>query len=226
MQLSEIMKRLKANSNLDDIAMMARFGITPDKTFGTKMPVLKAIAREIGKNHELAQKLWDKGYRETRIIASMIEDPVQVTDEQMNKWASDFTYWEICDQTVMNLFGRLDTAWDKAVEWSSSKHEGTKRAAFVLMARLAVHEKKADDDKFERFLPLIVREADDEKNDVKKAVNWALRQIGKRNPALNEKAIKTAEKIRKLNSKSAKWIAADAIKELTGDKVQKRIKQK
>ena len=226
MQIKKIMEHLKANSNPDDIPFMERFGITPDRTFGTKIPVMRTLAKEIGKDRKLAQKLWDKGYRETMIIATMIDDPKLVTEAQMDEWAADFSYWEICDQCVANLFARTQYAWEKAVEWSTSEHDGTKRAAFVIMARLAVAEKKEPDERFEKFFPIIKEGSTDERNDVKKGVNWALRQIGKRNMPLNKKAVKLAREIQGLDSKAAKWIATDAIRELTDQKIVERIKRK
>ena len=171
--MKEIMEHLKANSNPNDIAFMAKYGITPDKIFGTKMPVLRKLAKDIGHDHALAKKLWTKGYRETMILASMVEDPKLVTEKQMNEWAAKFDYWEICDQCIINLFGHTEFAKKKALEWSNHPHEGTKRAAFVLMARLSIIEKKESNEFFEKFLPIIKREATDERNDVKKAVNWA-----------------------------------------------------
>ncbi len=149
-----------------------------------------------------------------------------VTQEQMEQWVLDFDYWEICDQCCMNLFEKTNFAYYKATGWSSRTEEFVKRAGFVLMARLAVSDKKADDSRFEQFFPILVREAYDERNFVKKAVNWALRQIGKRNLALNKKAIEIAMVIRKIDSSSAKWIASDAIRELSGEAVQKRVRKK
>jgi 3-methyladenine DNA glycosylase AlkD len=226
MKIKAIMNHLKANSNPDDIKGMARFGITPEQTFGTKIPVIRALAKEIGKDRKLAQELWDKGYRETMIIATLIDEPKLVTGEQMDEWAADFTYWEICDQCISNLFARTPLAWSKAVEWSTSEHEGTKRAAFVMMARLAVAEKKEPDERFLDFFPLIKYGSTDERNDVKKGVNWALRQIGKRNLVMNKKALELAKEIQKLDSKAAKWVAADAIRELTDKKILERLKRK
>jgi 3-methyladenine DNA glycosylase AlkD len=144
----------------------------------------------------------------------------------MEKWVLDFDYWEICDQCCMNLFEKTGFAYEKAIEWSLRDEQFVKRAGFVLMARLAVSDKKADDSRFEQFFPMMLREADDERNFVKKAVNWALRQIGKRNLGLNEKAIETAMEIQKIDSKSARWIASDAIRELSGEAVQKRLRKK
>ncbi|UCH88083.1 MAG: DNA alkylation repair protein [Thermoplasmata archaeon] len=226
LKLSDIMNELKANSNPDDIKFMAKYGITPDKIFGTKLPVMRSLAKEIGYNHALASELWAKGYRETMILATMIDDPEEVTEAQMEQWVLDFSYWEICDQCVINLFKKTQFAWDKAVEWSAREETFVKRAGFVLMACKCVADKKAGDEKFEAFLPIIAREAGDDRNDVKKGISWALRQIGKRNMALNKKAIKVAIDIQKMDSKGAKWVASDVLRELQSDKIQERLKGK
>ncbi|MGC9364630.1 MAG: DNA alkylation repair protein [Fidelibacterota bacterium] len=222
--IQSLKKQLQESGDPESISAMAKFGITPEQTYGVKIPRLRAIAKNYRKNHELALALWQINNRETRILAAMIDDPKQLTEEQMEAWAMKFDYWEICDQVCMNLYEKHPLAWPKAIEWSGHENEGKKRAAFVLMARLAVSEKKAPNDRFEPFFPLILRESTDERNLVKKAVNWALRQIGKRNRALNRKAILDAEKIATLDSKSARWIATDALRELRGDAVQKRLK--
>lgn len=222
----EVLERLKALSDPEAVAGMARFGISPKKTYGVAVPDLRRIAKEIGVDHDLAQRLWLSDIRETRILASMIDDPKRVTEEQMERWVRDFDYWEICDQCCMNLFEKTENAHRKCVEWSRREEEFVKRAGFVLMARLAVSDKKAEDERFEAFLPIIKREAADDRNSVKKAVNWALRQIGKRNINLNRKAIETAEEIRMMESRSAKWIASDAIRELTSKAIQRRLLDK
>jgi len=152
-----------------------------------------------------------------------LSDPRRVPEEQMERWVKDFNYWEICDQCCMNLFKYTEFAYQKCVKWSLNEREFVKRAGFALMACLAVSDKKADDKQFERFLPIIKREAIDNRNYVKKAVNWALRQIGKRNLNLNKKAMETTREIEKIDSRSAKWIASDAIRELTSQAVQKRL---
>ncbi len=152
-------------------------------------------------------------------MVGMIDDHKQVDEAQMEKWVADFDSWDVCDQCIMNLFEDVDLAWDKAVEWSRREKEFEKRAGFVMMARLAVSDKKATDERFVNFFPIIKREADDDRNFVKKALNWALRQIGKRNPALNNKAIDVAKEIEALDSKSAKWIAKDALRELKSEAV-------
>jgi 3-methyladenine DNA glycosylase AlkD len=202
---------------------MARFGITTRKVFGVSTPDLRKMAREIGKNHDLAQELWSVDVLETRGLAFLIDDPSEVTEKQMEQWVREFDNWAVCDGCCANLFDKTVFAWKKAVEWSQRKREFEKRAAFTLMAALAVHDKKAADKEFVSFLPIIKREAKDERNFVKKAVNWALRQIGKRNLALNKKAIQTAREIQRMNSRSAKWIAADALRELTSTAVQRRL---
>ena len=223
MEYKDIIKKLKSLSNPKAIIGMARYGITPENTYGVSIPNLRKIAKEIGTSHKLAQQLWASKIRETKILASMIEDLDMVNEEQIEDWVKEFNYWEICDQCCMNLFEKTKFAYKKAIEWSSSEKEFVKRAGFVLMARLAVSDKKADDKRFEKFFPVIKREATDERNYVKKAVNWALRQIGKRNLNLNSKAINAAKEIQGMDSKSAKWIASDALRELTSEEVQKRL---
>ncbi len=224
MQYSDILKQLKSLSNPKAIEGMAKYGITPEKTYGVSIPNLRRIAKEIGIDHELAQQLWASGIRETRILASMIDAPEIVTEEQMESWVKDFDYWEICDQCCQNLFEKTRFAYQKAVEWSSNDEEFIKRAGFVLMARLAFKDKGVEDGQFEEFLGIINREASDSRNFVRKAVNWALRQIGKRNLNLNKKAAETAKEIQEIDSRSARWVASDAIRELTSKAVQERLR--
>ena len=226
MKFEKIIRELECLSNPEDVEGMARYGINTEKVFAVRMPDLTRIAKQAGKNHELASKLWEADYTETKILACMIDDPQLVTEEQMEQWALAFNSWDVCDQCCMKLFRKTAFAYKKVLQWSQREEEFVKRAAFTLIATLAVHDKKQPDDKFEQFFPLIVREATDERNFVKKAVNWALRQIGKRNLKLNRKSILIAEKIHKIDSKSAKWIAKDALRELKGDKVQERLKNK
>jgi 3-methyladenine DNA glycosylase AlkD len=226
MEYSEIINLLETLSSPEDVEGMARFGITPEKTYAVRIPELRGIAKQSGKDHALAKKLWTADYRETRILACMIEDPKLVSEDQMESWVVEFDFWEICDQCCMNLFEKTSLAYKKAVEWSYRPEEFVKRAGFTLMARLAVSDKTAPDETFVEFFPHIKREARDERNYVKKAVNWALRQIGKRNTNLNDKAVEIADKIQKFDSKSAKWISSDALRELKSEKVQKRLKNK
>lgn len=220
---SQILGLLKSLANPENVAGMAKFGINPENTYGISIPTLRKIANQCGKDHQMAQELWASGIHEARILACFIDDPRQVSEAQMDQWAADFDSWDVCDQCCGNLFDRTPFAYEKAEEWSQAEEEFVKRAAFALMAYLAVHDKKAPDSKFEAFFPVIVRESGDERNYVKKAVNWALRQIGKRNQSLNDLAIKTAEKIADSETKAARWIAADALRELRSDKVQDRL---
>lgn len=203
---------------------MARFGIRPKtKIYGVSIYELRKLAKKIKRNHALASRLWVAGIHEARLLAGFIDEPEKVTDRQMEEWVKDFDSWDICDQICSNLFDAHKMAHKKAVSWSKRKEEFIKRAGFVMMACLAVHDKQAKDEKFFKFFPLIKKESTDERNFVKKAVNWALRQIGKRNINLNKKAINLAKEIQKINSKSAKWIANDAFKELTSKAIKKRL---
>ena len=224
--LDSVIKRLKSLSNPEAVKGMARYGINPEKNLGISIPNLRKAAKEIGRNHKLALSLWATGIHDARILAGMIDEPDKVSQKQMEQWVSGFDSWDVCDQCCMNLFDKTSFAYRKAVEWSAREEEFIKRAGFAMMACLAWHDKNADDQQFEPFLPIIKREASDNRNFVKKAVNWALRQIGKRNLKLNKKAIKTAKEIKKIDSKIAKWIASDAIRELTSEAVQKRLKSK
>ena len=214
MNYNDILKKLKSLSNPKTVEGMARFGINPKNTYGVSIPEIRDLAKEIGKDHKLAQQLWSSEIHEARIIACLIDRVEDVTEGQMEKWVKDFDSWDVCDQVCMNLFDKTKFAYSKAEEWSKRKEEFVKRAGFALIASLAVHDKKAKDEDFLKFFPIIKRGSTDERNFVKKAVNWALRQIGKRNKKLNKEAIKISMEIQKINSKSAKWIASDAIKEL------------
>ena len=219
----QIIVQLKSQADPAAVEGMVRYGINPENTLGISIPTLRAMAREIGKDHQLAEELWASGIHEARILASIIDDPHQVTEEQMERWVADFDSWDVCDQVCSNLFDRTTFAYQKAIEWSSGEAEFIKRAGFAMMAALAVHDKRAGDERFEPFFPIIVRQATDERNYVKKAVNWALRNIGKRNHHLNTRAIETAREIAQIDSKVARWIANDALKELTDDRIQSRF---
>jgi 3-methyladenine DNA glycosylase AlkD len=220
----EIIKKLRTLSNPENVKGMARFGINPENTLGISIPVLRKMAKEIGKNHALAQDLWSTGIHEARLLSCFIDDPKKVTEEQMESWVRDFDSWDVCDQCCMNLFDKTPYAVARAIEWSSREDTFVKRAGFAIMASLAFHDKKAGDEIFIGFLEEIKKQSEDDRNFVKKAVNWALRQIGKRNSNLNKLAIKTSQEIQGIDSKAARWIAADATKELTGEAVQKRLK--
>lgn len=221
--MAAVLDRLKGMGDPAGVRGMARFGIATDRAYGIRIPKLRKLARELGTDHDLAQDLWQTGVHEARIFASMIDDPKAVTESQMEAWVADFNSWDLCDQCCGNLFDKTSFAWAKTVEWAGRDEEFVKRTAFSLMANLALHDRAASNDGFVALFPLIVREARDERNYVKKAVNWALRQIGKRNRVLNGKAIETAEEIRQIDSRSARWIAADALRELHSEAVQRRL---
>lgn len=220
LECKEIIEWIKRNGNPKNVEGMGRFGISTKNTFGVSIPALRKKAGQIGKNQQLSLELWESGVHEARLLAGFIGDAEKLTEKQMESWVRDFDSWDICDQICSNLFDKTAFAYDKAIEWTSRKEEFVKRAGFVLMASLSVHDKNAKNKTFERFLPIIKRETDDERNFVKKAVNWALRQIGKRNFSLNAAAIKTAEEILKKESKSARWIACDALRELRNEKTK------
>lgn len=224
MEYERIVKQMKSKSNPRNVEGMARYGIASKKVLGLCMPDIECLRKEAGKDHALALRLWDSGIYEARILAAVVDEPGKVTESQMEKWVKDFDNWAVCDNTCMRLFDKTPFAYRKAKEWSSRKEEFVKRAGFALMATLAVHDKKAPDSSFLRFLPIIKRGSRDERNYVRKAVNWALRQIGKRNANLNKAAIRTAEEILKMDSKASKWIANDALRELKSEGVKRRMR--
>lgn len=221
---TEVLAALRSMGNPRNVEGMARFGINPRNTLGISVAALKKLARGLGRDHALAQQLWDSGIHEARHLASLIDEPARLTEAEAGRRAKDFDSWDIVDGCCLYLLGRTRFAQRKAAEWSRRREEFVKRAAFSLMAVLAVHDKAAPDAKFLKFLPIIRRESIDERNFVKKAVNWALRQIGKRNSSLNQAAVRTAREIGRIDSRSARWIAADALRELTSGAVQHRLK--
>ncbi len=224
MTAPEIIKKLEKLGSAKNVAGMARFGIVAKKVFGVAHPDIDRLARQIGKNHQLARTLWQSGIHDARILAGQIDRPEWVTAEQMDAWTKDFDNWGVCDSTCGRLFSRTgQLAHKKVWQYVKAKQEYIRRTAFTLIAALAVHDKKSSDELFIKYLPLIKKYVTDERNYVRKAVNWALRQIGKRNLALNKAAIACAKEIKKIDSKSARWIAGDALRELQGEAVQKRL---
>ncbi|MDO8740800.1 MAG: DNA alkylation repair protein [Candidatus Woesearchaeota archaeon] len=227
MEYNKVIKQLKSLRNSENVKGMVRFGIRPKaKVYGIPIPELRKIAKFIKKDHKLALKLWDSKIHEAKILAGLIADPEKTTEKQINKWVKNFDSWDICDQTCMNLFCKTRFAYKKVFEFSKRKEEFVRRTAFALISALAVHDKKATNKDFVKFFSIIEKAVFDERNFVKKAVNWSLRQIGKRNPVLNKKSISLAKKIIKINSKSAKWIAGNAIRELESKKIQKMLSYK
>ncbi len=226
-----LITQLQKLENPANVRGMRHFGIQGDHMLGIHIPTLRQMAKQTGKNHALALELWKSGIHEARLLASMVGEPAKLTSAQMDDWIADFDSWDVCDQVCGNLFDKNPLAWQKAAQWAHHEKEFERRAGFALMATLAWHEKAGKapkngkpaepetktDKKFEAFLPLIIQYAADERNFVKKAVNWALRQIGKRNPALRNKAIQTAKTILKTHpkSKAARFVANDALRELS-----------
>jgi len=236
--VANIVTELRSMGSERDRAGMARYGIKVDDAFGVSIYELRRIAKRLGRDHELAQELWAAGYHETRLLACFVDDPAAVTITQMEAWAADFDSWDLCDQATTSLFDLTPSAWDKAREWAGRSEEFVRRGGFALMAGLAVHDGGATDDDFKGLLPLIEAGAWDERNFVKKAVNWALRNIGKRDRALNAAALACAQRIRAAAderaggprggdaaARAARWVANDALRELASEKIQARMKR-
>ena len=209
----DLIAHLKSISDPEDAEGMARFGVGGEKTLGIRIPILRKIAKEHQNNHEMAMALWTSGIHEARLLASMIMDPKQVTDKLMEAWVVDFDSWDVCDQVCMNLFDKHPLAYEKAVAWSRRDEEFVKRAGFAMMASLALHDKKAEDTAFEPFFDRIRAEAEDDRNFVKKAISWALRQIGKKRPGLSNRCVQVAKGLVESESKAANWVGRDALRE-------------
>jgi len=221
--VKDVLDKLQSKAKPDQLEGMAKYGIKVERRLGVSVPDMRKVAKEIGKDHKLALELWKTGIADARIVAAMVGDPDKLTEEQMEDWVMGINSWDVCDQVCMNLFEKNQLAWKKIVDWSEREEEFVKRTAFSLLACLAWHDKKASDKKFIELLPIIVRGATDEHNFVRKAVNWALRNIGKRDLDLNEAAINTAKEIQKLDSKAARWVASDALRELGSEAVLARL---
>jgi 3-methyladenine DNA glycosylase AlkD len=227
MNCAEVLQELASRPDPHAVEGMARYGIVAKKVYGGwPTPALKQLARAIGRNHALAQELWASGIFEARALATMIDEPRKVSARQMNQWAKDFDSWAICDGACINVFRYTRFAHQKCVEWSARPEEFVKRAAFSLMAGLAVADKDASDQAFLKFLPMIKSAALDERKMVMKGVNWAIRQIGKRNARLNRAALAASREIHRMHSRAARWIASDATRELESPGVQRRLKMR
>lgn len=223
MTLDEIITHLEAQSDPNAVAGMGRYGIVGAQVYGVKVPILREMAKQAGRDHALAAQLWDHNSRETRIMATLVDHPKWVDEAQMERWVAGLDSWEVCDQACSNLFAATPFAYEKAMAWSARPEEFIKRAGFVLMAQLAHKTSKLPDDALLAFLPLIEREAADGRNFVKKAVNWALRDIGKRNAALNAAALDVAARLRERPEAAARWNGSDAYRELSSDSIRERL---
>jgi 3-methyladenine DNA glycosylase AlkD len=224
--VKDVLDKLRSKARPDQLSGMARYGMSIDRRLGVSVPDMRKLAKETGKDHLLALELWKTSIAEARIVAALVDEPDKLTEQQMEDWVKDIDSWDVCDQVCMNLFEKTTLAWKKIVDWSEREEEFVKRTAFSLIACLAWHDKTASDEKIMNLLPVIKAGATDERNFVKKAVNWALRTIGKRNLNLNKAALDTAREIQKLDSKAARWVAADAIRELESEAVQARLRRR
>ena len=223
--VDEILEMLKAEANPEQLAGMARYGMTTDKRLGVKIPEVRRIAKATGKDQQISLKLWGTGIADARILASMIGVANEVSGQQMDAWAADFDSWDVCDQVCMNLFEKTPLAWEKIPEWSRRQEEFVKRGGYALLACLAWHDKKATDERFIALLPVILEGADDPRNYVKKAVSWALRNIGKRNSRLRQAALDVAQQLADMDSKIAHWISADTIRDLNSIATRRRLER-
>jgi 3-methyladenine DNA glycosylase AlkD len=205
---------------------MARYAIPSENAFGVPVGVLRQYAKQLGRDHGLAAALWETGRYEARMLASFVDEPARVTSAQMDRWSRDFDNWAICDTACFHLFDRTPHAWAKVDAWAGRREEFVKRAAFALLASLSVHDKRAGDDPFLRGLRLVERAATDERNFVKKAVNWALRSVGKRGPALHAAAVSVAQRLAGSSHVAARWVGKDALRELTSPSVRRRVESR
>ena len=223
--VKDVLDKLQSKARPEQLQGMAKYGMAVEQRLGVSVPDMRKLAKEIGRDHKLALDLWRTGIAEAKIVAAMVGDPDKLTEEQMEDWVTGINSWDVCDQVCMNLFEKNRLAWKKIVDWSEREDEFVKRTAFSLIACLAWHDKKASDDKFIEVLPVIIRGATDERNFVKKAVSWALRNVGKRNLNLNKAAIDTAKEIKRLDSKAARWVASDTLRELESEAIRSRLKR-
>jgi 3-methyladenine DNA glycosylase AlkD len=223
--VDEVLKMLRAKARPDQLEGMARYGIVREKRLGDSVPDVRQIAKQVGKDHQLALQLWQTGIPEAMILASMLDVVGEATEQQMEQWVGDLNSWDVCDQVCMHLFEKTPLAWKKIRDWSTREEEFVRRAAFALAACLAWHDKEAPDDRFVALLPVIKMGATDERNMVKKAVSWALRNIGKRNRYLREVALQAASELQEIDSRSARWIARDVVRDLSSDATKRRLRK-
>jgi len=221
--VDSVLFTLRQHARADQLEGMARYGMAVEGRLGVNIPVLRKLAKELGRHHELALNLWQSGIAEARILAAMIADPAQLTEAQMEAWVQDFNSWDVCDQVCLNLFDKTPFAWEKVRQWATRPEEFVRRAAFALIACLAWHDEQASDEQFLEIIPLILEVAKDERNYVKKAVSWALRQLGKRNIRLNKIAIQTAQEMANGESKSVRWVGRDVLKDLTRQSILQKL---
>ena len=222
-RVREVLAFLERRGSKKNRDGMARYAITAPKVFGVSVADLHRLAKRLGRDHDLALALWETGWYEARMLAAFVDEPARVTSSQMDRWAKDFDNWAICDTHCFHLFDRTPHAWKKVRQWSRRREEFVKRAAFALLAGIALHDKKAPDDPFLEALPLAERAAADERNFVKKGVSWALRTVGRRNQTLNTATVALARRLVASADTAPGWVGRDVFKELTSPAVQKRL---
>jgi 3-methyladenine DNA glycosylase AlkD len=222
-RVDEVLRWLERRGTKRNREGMARYGIHSDKAFGVSVSALQKLGKQLGRDHELAAALWDTGWYEARMLTGFVDDPSLVRPAQMNRWARDFDNWAICDHLCFHLFDRTPHAWSRIDQWSSRREEFVKRAAFALLASVALHDKRTGDEPFLESLPLMERAATDERNFVKKGVSWALRSVGRRSQTLNAAAVELAHRLGESTEAPARWVGRDALKDLTRPAVQKRL---
>ncbi len=220
MEFNQIIHEFEELSDVDFAKNMKKFGITYIKSYGLRLPQIRKIAKQCGKNHELALKLWNHGYHETNLLATLVEDPHNVDSIQLDDWVNTFYSWDLVDQACINLLRFIPEAIDNIFIWAEADEEFVKRTAFSLVAVLAVHNK---DSNFDKYFEIIKEGSKDNRNFVKKSVNWALRQIGKSNKENNRKALDLAYEILEIDNKASKWVARSAIRELESEKIQNKF---
>lgn len=222
-RLGDILEFLTEHSDKSRAKSLAHFGVEADKAYGIKMPVLRKLAKEIGKDTALAEELWNEGHHEGKLLAGLVANPKEVSLEQMDKWVNEIYSWDVCDQLCINLLVKMDVRWTLTERWVHDKAEYVRRAGLVMIVALRIHDKKAEDKDFEQFFHLLKKYAADERNFVKKAVNWAIRELGKRSVNHHPKMISLCHELLQMDSKSAKWSASDALRELESQKIKARL---
>jgi len=223
MDADDVLAWLAKTGSRRGVDAMARYGIPSDGAFGVPMGALLAFAKRLGKDHALAAALWKTGRYEARLLAALVDEPARVTGKQMNAWASAFDSWAVTDTVCFHLFARVPAAWEKSRQWARSPREFVKRGGFALMASLVLRDKTAPDARFVALLPLIEKGARDERNFVKKGVNWALRTVGKRSPGVHAAALASARRLAESEEPSCRWVGKDALRELASPKIRARV---
>ena len=224
--VADILQSLEALATPRDLANLQRFGITAARPLGVSMANIQKLARQVGRDHATAAALWASGIYEARLLTAYVDDPAEVTPAQMDRWCRDFDNWGVCDTLCFALFDRTPHAWGRIDSWARARPEFVRRAAFALLASLAVHDKATPDEMFAARLPLVERAASDDRDLVRKGVSWALRTIGRRNRALHAAALEVAHRLAGAADPGSRWVGKDAVRELTGPVVTRQLQRR